>query len=121
MEVLRLHARNDTQTMKKEEIKAAIKAEEDKILEASDQIRRLKNDLIAIANAECGFVVGEKVKVSITSTGIFDKKTVVEFGIFAGHEFRASDNPEPVVYKVKKDGTPSSVRLYTLGKKIEKA
>ena len=107
--------------MTKEEIKATIKAEENKIKEASDQIRRLKSDLIAIANAECGFVVGEKVKVSITSTGIFDKKTVVEFGIFAGHEFRVSDNPEPVVYKVKKDGTASSVRLYTFGKKIEKA
>ncbi len=106
--------------MTKEEIKAAIKAEENKIKEASDQISRLKNDLIAIANAECGFEIGEKVKVSSASTGIFDKKTVVEFGIFAGHEFRFSDNPEMVVYKVKKDGTASSVRLYAGSKKIEK-
>ena len=95
--------------MTKEEIKAAIKAEENKIRDASDQISRLKNDLIAIANAECGFEIGEKVKVG------------TEYGIFAGHEFRFSDNPKPVFYKVKKDGTPSSVRLYTFGKKIEKA
>ncbi len=107
--------------MTKEEIKATIKAEENKIKKANDQIRRLKNDLIAIANSECGFDIGEKVKVSSVATGLYDKKVFVDYGIFAGHEFRVSDNPEPVVYKVKKDGTPSSVRLYTFGKKIEKA
>lgn len=94
--------------MTKEEIKAAIKAEEDKIQTAYEEIRRLKNDLIAIANAECGFAIGEKVKVER------------DYGIFSGHEIRYSENPVPVVYKVKKDGTQSSVRLYT-GKKIEKA
>jgi len=94
--------------MTKEEIRMAIAVEEDKRIAASYQIRRLKNDLIAIANAECWFEIGEKVKAGN------------EYGIFAGHEFRFSDNPEPVVYKVKKDGTASSARLYAGGKKIEK-
>lgn len=95
--------------MTKEEIKMAIAVEEDKRIAASDQIRRLKNDLIAIVNAECGLEMGEKVKVG------------TEYGIFAGHEFRFSDTPNPVVYKVKKDGTASAVRLDVYNRKIEKA
>ena len=106
--------------MTKEEVRMAIAVEEDKRIAASDQISRLKNDLIAIVNAECGFEIGETVKVTSVATGIFDKKTVIEYGIFAGHEFRFSDNPEMVVYKVKKDGTASSARLYAGSKKIEK-
>lgn len=106
--------------MTKEEIRMAIAVEEDKRIEAQNQIMRLKNDLIAIANAECGFEIGEKVKVSSVATGLYDKKVFVDYGIFAGHEFRFSDNPEMVVYKVKKDGTASSVRLDTYNRKIEK-
>jgi hypothetical protein len=101
--------------MKTDEIKllidAKLKEKRDAISDFDAQISALENDLLVATQKENGFEIGEKV------AGVcYGKK---EIGFFGGYRIKHG-YVEPVVYKIKNDGTASKNELYMYGKKIEK-
>lgn len=79
------------------------------------KISALKTNLkIEYINANKPFDIGQKVKVI--------KNTQNQFGFIRGYEVDYNYEIKPVIYKMKKDGTESQIRLYVwYDDKIEKA
>jgi len=96
-----------------EEINLAITEQECIIADAQKAIRALRIELISATEKVCGIEIGDRVKIK--------KDSKVDDGIFGGFRVRLSYKPEPIVFKLKKDGTASKFEFYTYGAKIEKA
>lgn len=96
-----------------EEIKAAIKANEREMKELAEKNAALKQELLNAISAASEFRPGDRVTVT--------RGDKIELGIFGGYRMKY-EGIEPVVYKVKKDGTPSQFEHWIFhSTKIEKA
>lgn len=95
-----------------EELKAAIDAKEREVRDVEDQLSKLRGDLISAIAAESEFKIGDRVNVIVNGKP--------EPGIFGGYR-RKYGAIEPIVYKVKKNGSASKFEVWVYGKKIEKA
>jgi len=101
--------------MKSNEIKllidAKLKEKRDAIKDFDAQISALENDLLVATQKENGFEIGEKV------AGVgYGKK---EIGFFGGYRIKYGA-VDPIVYKIKNDGTASKNEVNMYWKKIEK-
>lgn len=96
-----------------EQLKIAIAEKERQMSFLSNEIAELRRQLIKAAAESSEFKIGDRV---IVTNG-----KAIEFGIFGGYVSKYG-NVEPLVFKMKKDGTASAYKLWIYhNTKIEKA
>lgn len=94
--------------MESEKIKEQIRGLENQIIEIQSKISEKSKSLLDALNSEGEFQIGQKVKIYSTWQGVKSYRS--EIGIFGGFEVRGIRVSE-IVYKMKKDGTPSKDRF----------